>query len=81
MSILQKNMNIIGAILGIITAATLVGNIFGTLMPTILIGILGLILSILSIVLKNDKKWIGIAGILLNGIPLAYLAFLYLALG
>lgn len=78
MDVLQKNMNIVGAILGIVTLTTIGGNVFGTLIPTILIGILGLIVSI---VLKNDKKWIGILGILLNGIPLAYLTFLSLALG
>ena len=81
MGVLQKNMNIVGAILGIVTLTTIEGNVFGTLIPTILIGILGLIVSIGSIVLKNDKKWIGILGILLNGIPLAYLTFLSLALG
>lgn len=81
MDVLQKNMNIVGAILGIVTLTTIEGNVFGTLIPTILIGILGLIVSIGSIVLKNDKKWIGILGILLNGIPLAYLTFLSLALG
>lgn len=81
MGVLQKNMNIVGAILGVVTVTTFGGNVFGTLIPAILIGILGLIVSIVSVVLKNDKKWIGILGILLNGIPLAYLTFLSLALG
>ena len=85
MSIIQKSMSILSMILGILVNAlmfTEVGmGIFGTLIPALLIGTLGLTLSVLSIVFKHNRKWIGILGILLNGIPLAYFAFLYLALG
>lgn len=81
---LYKSKGIVSIVLGILANVfmfTDLGQISGMLIPILLIGSIGLIISVISIVLKYEKKWISIIGLLLNVSPLAYFAILYFGLG
>lgn len=83
MSNVYKSVGIVSIVLGILASIfmfTSLGQAVSLLNPLV-IGIIGLILAILSIVLKYEKKWISIIGILLNVAPLAYFVLLFFALG
>lgn len=50
-------------------------------MALIVLEIVGVVLAAFSLYLKQQKKWIGIVGLVLNLIPLIYLTLLFLAFG
>ena len=45
------------------------------------LNVMGVAIAAFSLSLKPEKKWIGIAGLVLNLIPLAYMAILFVGLG
>lgn len=84
MTSVYKNIGIASIVLGVLANVfmfTDLGQICGIFIPILLVAIIGLILSVLTMVLKYEKVWISIVGLLLNVLPLAYFVFLYVALG
>lgn len=80
MSILSKNLGLISMLIGILLNITTFTYLAQPMNLIIIVSIIGLILSGLSLYLKNKKKWMSLLGGLFNLIPLAYLVLLFFAL-
>ncbi len=68
---------IIGCSLNVVLFTSLINS----MIAVILLAVMGVALAPFSLSLKPEKKWIGIAGLVLNLIPLAYMAILFVGLG
>lgn len=85
---MKKYINIIGLIIGLFSTFSffynsgnnIILNYFNSLIPLFIIEIIGLALSIFSL-LKDNKKVLSIIGIILNIIPIGYFIILIFAIG
>ncbi|HAT4214918.1 hypothetical protein P5F33_09840 [Clostridium perfringens] len=79
----MKNTGVISVFIGILVNLflfTKLGSFFNTVIPIILIGVLGICISVISII-NSDKKVVGVIGGLINLIPLAYFFILLIGIG
>ena len=81
MTSLSKNLALVSIILGCLLNILVFAYLTSSMNAMILLGIIGIVLSILSLFLKYEKKWISLLGLGLNLIPLLYFALLFVALG
>lgn len=73
-----KNTGAISVFIGMLVNLLLFTKLvvfLNTIIPIVLIGVLGICISIISII-NSDKKVVGVIGVLINLIPLAYFLLL-----
>ena len=74
-----KNTGAISVFIGMLVNLLLFTKLvvfLNTIIPIVLIGVLGICISIISII-NSDKKVVGVIGVLINLIPLAYFLLLW----
>ena len=76
-----KKLGLVSIVIGCLLNILLFAYLTSSMIAMILLGIIGIVLSILSLFLKYEKKWISLLGLGLNLIPLLYFALLFVALG
>lgn len=82
-----KFINIISLLIGILVSieifTTWFGMLFSSLIPVLLMGVIGFILSIWSLSKNSSliEKVISVCGLLLNIIPVGYFILLFFAIG
>lgn len=81
MTNLSEKLVLSSIVLGILLNILLFANLISSMILVIVLGIIGIILSAVSLFLKYEKKWVSLLGVVLNLIPLLYLALLFVALG
>ena len=81
MTSLSKKLWLVSIVIGCLLNILVFAYLTSSMIAMILLGIIGIVLSILSLFLKYEKKWISLLGLGLNLIPLLYFALLFVALG
>lgn len=81
MTSLSEKLVLASIILGVLLNILLFANLVSSMILVIVLGIIGIILSAVSLFLKYEKKWVSLLGLVLNLIPLLYFALLFVALG
>lgn len=81
MTSLSEKLVLSSIVLGILLNILLFANLISSMILVIVLEIIGIILSAVSLFLKYEKKWVSLLGLVLNLIPLLYLALLFVALG
>ena len=81
MTSLSKKLGLVRIVIGCLLNILVFAYLTSSMIAMILLGIIGIVLSILSLFLKYEKKWISLLGLGLNLIPLLYFALLFVALG
>lgn len=81
MTSLAKKLGLVSIVIGCLLNILVFAYLTSSMIAMILLGIIGIVLSILSLFLKYEKKWISLLGLGLNLIPLLYFALLFVALG
>lgn len=81
MTSLSKNLGLVSIVLGCLLNILVFAYLASSMMAMILLAIIGIVLSIVSLFLKYEKKWVSLLGLVLNLIPLLYFALLFVALG
>ncbi|MBS3198277.1 hypothetical protein J0J70_05080 [Turicibacter bilis] len=81
MTSLSEKLGLVSIVIGCLLNILVFAYLTSSMIAMILLGIIGIVLSILSLFLKYEKKWISLLGLVLNLIPLLYFALLFVALG
>lgn len=81
MTSLSKKLGLVSIVIGCLLNILVFAYLASSMMAMILLAIIGIVLSIVSLFLKYEKKWISLLGLGLNLIPLLYFALLFVALG
>lgn len=81
MTSLAKKLGLVSIVIGCLLNILVFAYLTSSMIAMILLGIIGIVLSILSLFLKYEKKWVSLLGLVLNLIPLLYFALLFVALG
>ena len=81
MTSLSEKLGLVSIVIGCLLNILVFAYLTSSMIAMILLGIIGIVLSILSLFLKYEKKWISLLGLGLNLIPLLYFALLFVALG
>ena len=81
MTSLSQKLGLVSIVIGCLLNILVFAYLTSSMIAMILLGIIGIVLSILSLFLKYEKKWISLLGLGLYIIPLLYFALLFVALG
>ena len=81
MTSLAKKIGLVSIVIGCLLNILVFAYLTSSMIAMIVLGIIGILLSILSLFLKYEKKWVSLLGLVLNLIPLLYFALLFVALG